>query len=143
MGANGHADKGFPQDEFKFMLVRFDHPPDREQTIYGYSEVRRTRAVKWPKGMELPPTNPNQMRWRPKDDEAETEVCALFLNNQSLRTRHVNLGYYDVTAQYRLWQAEQKTAETPIPEIKVVSGPIGRKVEVPVTEPPKPGRKAA
>ena len=143
MGTNGHADMGFPEHEFKFMLVRFDHPPDREQMIYGYSEVRKTRAIKWPKGMELPPANPNQLRWRPVNDEAETEVCAVFLNHPSLRTRHVNLGYYDVTPQYKLWLAEQKAAETPIPEIKISAAPIGKKVEVPVTDAPKAGRKAA
>lgn len=147
--ANGHAEKGFPVDEngkpaeFRYMLVRFDDLPDREATVYGYSEVRRTRCVKWPKGMELPKTNPNQVRWRPKDEDAETEVCALFLNSPHLATRMKKLGWYDVTDDYRVWQREQQEQEKPVqtPPPKPVSTIVGRRVEVP--EAPKAGKKAA
>lgn len=144
MGANGHADKGFPEDAFTFMLVRFDDLPDRERTIYGYSEVRRSRCIKWPKGMELPPRNPNQLRWRPITDEAETEVAAVFLNSKHLRAREIKLGWSDVTEAYRRWEKEQKEKEAQeVPTVQAATGAYGKKVEIPVQEGPKAGRKAA
>lgn len=145
MGANGHADKGFPEELFLFMLVRFDDLPDRERTIYGYNEVRRTRCIKWPKGMELPPRNPNQLRWRPITDEAESEVAAVFLNSKHLRAREIKLGWYDVTEAYKVWLKEQREMEqkNQVPAVQVATGAIGKKVEIPVQEPSKAGRKAA
>ncbi len=105
------AEKGIPErTTWAHMMVRFDSDPKFIQREGGWGEVKLSRQVVWPKGMELPKRNPNQLRTRPATPDDEKTVCAIFLLTRPLRDRLLKLGWVEVTREYDDWVALQKQA---------------------------------
>jgi hypothetical protein len=115
-----------PREEWSFLLVRFDRDPKMLWKEYGYSEVASSRRLLWPKGMELPKRNPNQLRYRPVSPDKPCEVVAICIRQKALKERLCKLGYVDVTQAYDEWVVLQTPQvikiDVPIPPTRLKTG---------------------
>lgn len=102
---------------YRYVVARYDWPPNLTYSVANYGETRETRIIDWPEEWELPKgrSNPNS------PTRKKPAVVMAFVNDRHLKDRCVRFnGWYDISEQWFALLGHPLSG--PTPGVEVVGG---------------------